>query len=752
MRDYAPLLAVAALVALLFLSFPSVFTGETLLFNRELRYLHYPYFRYAVDEFRQERVPLWTDRVFCGYPVIANIQLGLLYPLNLYFLAGSVPARMTALVLLHFLAGGIGMYTFTRRLGFGFWGALAAACVFMLNGFAVSKYVEFQSVRTMCWLPLVLLFVSRAREHPEELLCAGLLHGISLLGGMIQYWYYQSFFVGAWAVYEWARGGCDRGTSGTKDRKLRGTDATDRGGMCQVGRVAMGFLVGATVFLIAIGIGAIQLAPAFELSREAERSSLGYADAVAGEGNNLSARELIESVLPDGFGRAGAFVPTFLGLLAIALAIAGIGGWRETAFFWGSVVFFGLVAAGRYTPFYRLLYEAGLPGFRMFHDPIRAFSGMGFAIAVLAGFGLDRLALRRTVQTAAGVWILLVAAALLTGASLWCNSLWIALVQTAVLVAASFLAESHAGMVRGLLCAAIALALAFEARNLVQTASRAEVARALSWELPRELKSGRLFDMETDDLVLLRWLPVGVADVTGFSALAPRGLLRLSGAHLDRIDPIRHNLYQELVSDRKLLALTGARHVICRRGTRQAAQLAAMPHLRARPAPRGIIEGEDARNYMIFELPEARPRIWSVSSARREEDALKTLTSGGVDIAREVVVPYETGFLPHSDSRGTTPSPPVVLFSSPQRTVSKLTEGRLFVLNDAYYPGWRAFSDGRETAILRADYCFRAVPAERSLDLAYDPRSFRLGLFVTLATLALLGLVAGALCMRRSGS
>ncbi len=62
-------------------------------------------------------------------------------------------------------------------------------------------------------------------------------------------------------------------------------------------------------------------------------------------------------------------------------------------------------------------------------------------------------------------------------------------------------------------------------------------------------------------------------------------------------------------------------------------------------------------------------------------------------------------------------------------------------------PGWRAWVDGRPQAIYLADGIFQAVPLSkdaRKVDLAYEPASFRLGLFLSLVVggmgMALLGL------------
>ena len=73
--------------------------------------------------------------------------------------------------------------------------------------------------------------------------------------------------------------------------------------------------------------------------------------------------------------------------------------------------------------------------------------------------------------------------------------------------------------------------------------------------------------------------------------------------------------------------------------------------------------------------------------------------------------------------------------------------GGILVLSDTYYPGWRAFVDGVERPILRANHVFRAVvvPAgARDVVFSYEPDSFRYGLLVSVAAAALwLGLAWG---------
>jgi hypothetical protein len=79
-------------------------------------------------------------------------------------------------------------------------------------------------------------------------------------------------------------------------------------------------------------------------------------------------------------------------------------------------------------------------------------------------------------------------------------------------------------------------------------------------------------------------------------------------------------------------------------------------------------------------------------------------------------------------------------------------ESSLLVLSDTYYPGWKAFVDGKETKIYRADYTFRAIPLNAGthrVRFVYDPMSFKLGAGVTI--LGILGCIGMGWIWRRKG-
>ena len=79
--------------------------------------------------------------------------------------------------------------------------------------------------------------------------------------------------------------------------------------------------------------------------------------------------------------------------------------------------------------------------------------------------------------------------------------------------------------------------------------------------------------------------------------------------------------------------------------------------------------------------------------------------------------------------------------------------GGYLVSTDAWYPGWKAYVDGRPATLHRANLAFRAVsvPAGRhTVAFRYEPRSVRVGLALTaLAGCIIAGMLVGTAVVAR---
>jgi len=72
----------------------------------------------------------------------------------------------------------------------------------------------------------------------------------------------------------------------------------------------------------------------------------------------------------------------------------------------------------------------------------------------------------------------------------------------------------------------------------------------------------------------------------------------------------------------------------------------------------------------------------------------------------------------------------------------------VLVLSQIFYPGWKAFVDGKQTPVFPADYALTGItvgPGSHDVVFTFDPLSFKIGLFLSIVTT----LVVGALLLRR---
>lgn len=88
-----------------------------------------------------------------------------------------------------------------------------------------------------------------------------------------------------------------------------------------------------------------------------------------------------------------------------------------------------------------------------------------------------------------------------------------------------------------------------------------------------------------------------------------------------------------------------------------------------------------------------------------------------------------------------------ILEYMPERVTMEVAaaQPRLAVLTDSIFPGWEMTVDGKPARIRVADYAFRGIPVPRgtsTVEMVYRPTSFRIGLWVTIASLTGVMLVA----------
>ncbi|MFN2432558.1 MAG: YfhO family protein [Gemmatimonadota bacterium] len=349
------------------------------------------------------RPVLWTDLLFAGFPVFADVQAQTWYPLA-RALAG-VPGAWDPYVVSAYVLASCFTYGYARAIGTSRFAAAVAGLIFGMSGFLIAHLRHVTFLHTAAWLPLVLWSLERLRGGgPPGWIAAGAgAVALSALGGSPQLFVYGMGLASAYAVLAAWRSAGDR-------RRY--------------------VLAASAVLGLGVGLAAVQLVPSAELASLSPRSGMSLGDFTS---YALSPRELPLLVFPyllgGAFGRtyAGpwnlAELTGYVGLLPLLLAAVGAAGGCSRALgrFWGAVAVVAvLLALGPSTPLAWLVHQ--VPVYNLFKVPARHFLELSFAVAVLAALGADAIArgasarlVRRVAAAGAAIFGIGLAAALLLG-------------------------------------------------------------------------------------------------------------------------------------------------------------------------------------------------------------------------------------------------------------------------------------------------------------------------------------------------
>ncbi len=357
-------------------------------FNPDFAVSYYPRRVFMKRALESGEFPLWNPYSFCGTPFIADIQAGVLYPVN-WFLLPLDPARQFAPYLyFHMLIGGVGMFYLLRRHRISPDIAFAAAAVFSFNEYFL-KYIGLPTfLATAAWIPWMLLVTDRMLMRPTlgAAVAAALVGTFSFLAGQP-----QTVIHGAYAllIYIAARIVTLRSVGGDS--------------MGRPKAVAGAFLLAATLALL---LCAAQLLPTAEIASQSARTSRSYEDVLSGSFHPV---DILRAFVPDILGNTfqhdwwgGRFklgnsffarinlTGLFAGTAVLLTALWGMitPGVRRRALPFTLVgAFFALVAFG--TPLTRFAWRF-LPGFR-FSRIDRASVFILLAVIALAAFAAEAL-------------------------------------------------------------------------------------------------------------------------------------------------------------------------------------------------------------------------------------------------------------------------------------------------------------------------------------------------------------------------
>ncbi|MBI4319694.1 MAG: YfhO family protein [Chloroflexi bacterium] len=448
-----------AAALLLFLSMSLTFFGRDILF-RQIYYepdtvtYYFPIMSSVDRALLQSTIPLWTPYIFGGFPLFADGEAGMLYPINLLllWLLPIQDAFVWLRVIRFFLAGAF-TYAFVRSIQGSRTGAIVAGLVFAFGSFLVAQLHHTNVTNSAIWLPLVLFFVElalqgRALRRQVFLLLAGVAFGIQNLGVHVQpvlmTWLALSLYVAFRVLFTKtgshqsepqavaAPGAAPqpvaapfrvRGPVAPLTRSARLTPLSSwarrsplslwervRVRAAPLSHLPLIAWAIAVVTGVGFGLAAIQLLPLYELGTFSARDGgVTYSFATL---FSLPPFNLATLIFPYFFARPDGSTwslwvewesTVYVGIAPLVLALVAICfSKRRLAIFFAWLAFLSmLLAMGDYLPLKAYWMVWRLPGFSVMRVPARFSYLFVFSFAVLASMGMDWLMARLSTRQGA---------------------------------------------------------------------------------------------------------------------------------------------------------------------------------------------------------------------------------------------------------------------------------------------------------------------------------------------------------------
>lgn len=327
----------------------------------------------ARNMIRSGHLPLWNPYIFCGMPLFATAQGGVLFPLNWGFLFTNANSAMNFAVLCSYAAAGVGAFLYARRSGSNLPGSVITAVVWQLCGVSVGQITHTNILHVYGILPWMLWSIDGYVTRPNLRRAAVIscVVALQVFAGHQQTLAYSLLLGGAYALVQ-----------ATAPNELR-----RRSWLLAIAFLGVGVL-----------LAAVQILPTAELLRESLRDRATYdffssyslppvflltwfAPYVLGGGDGILFRApyVGEPFYPEYIGYVG------LAPLVLAACAPMFRRDRRTVFWtWTALICLAL-AIGRFLPFdlYRVAYH--VPILNLFRVPARYLMVVDFSLAVLAG-------------------------------------------------------------------------------------------------------------------------------------------------------------------------------------------------------------------------------------------------------------------------------------------------------------------------------------------------------------------------------
>ncbi|MBI4039715.1 YfhO family protein [Candidatus Daviesbacteria bacterium] len=698
----------------------------------------YPFKMLGVDQLLGGSLPFWNPSIFNGTPLLANFQSAFFYPLTLlYFVLPKVDAWSLSVVAQPFLAM---VFTFLllRAVGLSRISSSLGAIIYSFAGFNIIWLGYNAHGHTAALIPLILLvtfkFFNTCKLRWLTLLSLAVT--LQVFAGYPQLAIYTLILSFAWSVFL------------IISKKL------------SVVKLA------AWCFFILVGIvlASVQIFPSFELYQLSQRSQEGIPG-----GQSLAFlpwQNLITLIAPDFFGSpatgnfwgVGDYTNTvaYVGLVGLVLVILALLHSQKNPYvnFW-VVTTVVILLLSLPTPLAQT--ARNLPFVGGGAAATRMLALFNLSTAILAAFGMEvliykKLKLRQILASVIYPWAALVGIFIAMGLSIVIVGYQDKIVSVAVrniilptvmMIVLTTILISYRPKWASFSAWLILVLLIFELFRFGQkyTSFSQKVflypPTPITDFLSKNASFSRVYTGEVIPKNL--WTPYGLEATQGYDAIYPERNARFLGAINTKNAASPTGRYGDITNVfSPLFDLAGNKYLLALKRNAQSIPDANGTVLEFYLQPPFVPVFSDGR-VQVLENTKAAPRTFMVYDyvvGAGDEEIINQMHQLNLlqtaVLEKDPITKYNSGSF---ETKILTKTPGSIRLSV------KTDQTGLLILTDSYYPGWKAYVDGKMKEIWRADFVFRAVEipqGEHPVEFVYQSDIFAWGLFSTCVAAAFL--------------
>jgi hypothetical protein len=712
--------------------------------------IFYPLKALAVDNIKSGELPLWNPYMFAGYPLFANVQLGLLFPTMIFYLMFPTTIGWTLQTLSQPFLAGIFMYLLLRHLKLNPLSSIFGGIAYGFGGFTILWMQWNTQATTSMMLPVLILLEDKYFQTRN--IKWGILFSLFLcfqiFAGYLPVLPPTFMCLGIWYLF--------RPQNYFKDLSL------------------------GLFFVLGIALSAIFTIPVAELILNSQRGveTLGSQNPFTNPGNFLTL------LAPDFFGNdaTGNFwgigdhmdSTLYVGITALLFAIIGIKeffGKREIKFavtILALAIFFSIE-----NPISTFLYNLGVWGGTSI-TMNRINFVMNFAIALLSAYGISTLKnadFKLSIKPA--IWTLAAIVGIFTGIFLSRYHLnnWLFLVKGDLVGDFNNMFAHMSISIKNLILptaisfALLAVFLFFKFFKKLQRFAPILFILILTAELFRFGWKFNVFSepefaypatnltnylqnfpndrivAEADILPANMWVPFKISSIAGYDGLYPLTMAKLLAvANSDDINAAPQPRWGTINKfNSGVLDASNTRFIL------------------ATKLKEGVLSPEGKVNYLlqtpnlkevysdnfvaVLENQDRLPRAYLADKVIKASDSgmLAAIVDKSFPLENTAITESFEFNNPDATAGGIVDYQQITNSHVQIRTQTE--KDTYLVVLDGFYPGWKAFVDNRETTIHRTNYAFNGImlPAgDHTVNFRYQPDSILYGSLISSAALLMI--------------